>query len=112
MAVYYATKSYVLSFSRGIRRELAGTGVSVTALCPGPTHTEFEQTAKVENTRIYHWPKPIEAHVVALAGYRGMHRNREVVIPGGFNKFLAFSARLSPPFIVVEINRFLLAKWR
>ena len=51
MAVYYATKAYVLSFSEAIANELAGTGVTVTALCPGPTRTEFQKTAGVEKTR-------------------------------------------------------------
>src|SRR5262249_3935014 len=54
-AVYYATKSYVLSFSTGLARELRGTGVSVTALCPGPTRTAFEERAGLSAARIYKW---------------------------------------------------------
>src|SRR5512143_2224687 len=54
MAVYYATQSYVLSFSRGIRRELRGAGVDITTLCPGPTYTEFEASAKTQNSWLFH----------------------------------------------------------
>lgn len=112
MAVYYASKSYVLSFSRGIRRELRGTGVSVTALCPGPTRTEFEETAKAKNTRLFHWTMPMEARDVARAGYQGMQRGCGVVVPGLLNKFLAISGALSPSVIALEINRFLLSERR
>lgn len=112
MAVYYATKSYVLSFSRGIRRELRGTGVSVTALCPGPTRTEFEKTARAQHTRLFHWMIPMEAHDVARAGYQGMQRGCGVVIPGLLNKLLAISPGLGPSFIALEINRFLLSDRR
>jgi short-subunit dehydrogenase len=110
--VYYATKCYVLSFSRGIRRELCGTGVSVTALCPGATSTEFEATAKAQNTRLFHWLKPMEARDVARAGFQGMQRGCGTVVPGLLNKLLAFSPRFWPSDIVLEINRFLLAERR
>jgi short-subunit dehydrogenase len=108
MAVYYATKSYVLSFSRGIRRELRGTGVSVTVLCPGATSTEFEATARAQNTRLFHWLKPMEARDVARAGFEGMLRGSGVVVPGWLNKFIALSTELLPSAITLEINRFLL----
>lgn len=110
MAVYYATKSYVLSFSRGIRRELQGTGVSVTVLCPGATRTEFEETAKAQRTRLFQWTKPMGASVVARAGYQGMQRGCGVVVPGLLNKFLALSPGLGPSVIALEINRFLLSE--
>ncbi len=112
MAVYYATKSYVLSFSRAIRRELRGTGVSVTVLCPGATRTEFEATAKAEGTRLFRWAKPMEARDVARAGYRGMQQGRGVVVPGWMNKLLAISGALPPASIALEINRFLLSARR
>ena len=108
MAVYYATKSYVLSFSRAIRRELRGTGVSVTVLCPGATSTEFEATAKAQNTRLFHWLKPMEARDVARAGFEGMQRGSGVVVPGWLNKFIALSTELLPSSVTLEINRFLL----
>jgi len=112
MSVYYATKSYVLSFSRGIRRELYGTGVGVTALCPGATRTEFETTAKAQNTLLFKWTKPMEASAVARAGYQGMRRGCGVVIPGLLNKFMAIGAGFSPTAIVLEFNRYLLSERR
>lgn len=110
MAVYYATKSYVLSFSRGIRRELRGTGVSVTTLCPGATRTEFEETAGAQNTLLFRWSRPMVARDVALAGYKGMQRGCAEVVPGLLNKLLAISPGFSPSSLALEINRFLLAK--
>ncbi|BCK88540.1 hypothetical protein MIZ01_2345 [Sideroxyarcus emersonii] len=109
MSVYYASKSYVLSFSRGIRRELRGSGVSVTALCPGPTRTEFEETAGAQGTLLFYWSRPMEARTVALAGYRAMQRGCGVAVPGLLNKLLAAGARFSPAAIALEVNRFLLA---
>lgn len=109
MAVYYATKSYVLSFSRAIRRELQGTGVSVTALCPGATRTEFEATANAQNTRLFRWTKPMDARTVAHAGYEGMLRGKAVVVPGLMNKLMALSPRFGPAAVALEINRFLLS---
>lgn len=110
MAVYYASKSYVLSFSRSLRRELHGSGVGVTVLCPGPTATGFEQTAGAQNTLLFHWSKPMDAGTVALAGYRGMQRGCAEVVPGWMNKFLAVSPRFAPSAIALEINRYLLAR--
>lgn len=108
MAVYFATKSYVLAFSRAIRRELRGTGVTVTALCPGPTHTGFEKTAHAEDT----WLFKLAGNPAAAAriGYRGMQRSAAIVIPGWRNRLLAIATRLSPAAIVIEINRLLLVK--
>lgn len=110
MAVYYASKSYVLSFSRSIRRELRGTGVSVTALCPGATRTGFEETAHAQDTWMFRWRKPMEAREVARAGYEGMQRGKSVVVPGLLNKLMAYSPGLGPPAIALEINRLLLSK--
>lgn len=112
MAVYYATKSYVLSFSRAIRRELRGSGVTVTTLCPGATRTEFEETAKAQNTLLFKWSKPMAARDVALAGYEGLQRGKAVVVPGLLNKFLAVSPGFGPAAIALEINRLLLTERR
>jgi len=110
MAVYYATKSYVLSFSRAIRCELQTTGVSVTVLCPGATATEFEQTAGAEKTLLFNWSKPMDAKTVALAGYRGMQRGCGEVVPGFMNKVLAASTKLGPASIGLAVNKALLAR--
>ncbi len=109
MAVYYASKSYVLSFSRSLRSELHGSGVSLTVLCPGATTTEFEQTAGAQDTRMFNWIKPMEVHSVARAGFLGMQAGRDVVVPGILNKFLAISPRFLPTNVVLAINRWLLA---
>ena len=86
MAVYYATKAYVLSFSEALANETAGSGVTVTALCPGPTITEFQKQAGIAGTHLFHSPLVSDARSVALAGYRGMKRGARVVVPGFGNK--------------------------
>jgi uncharacterized protein len=110
MAVYYATKSYVLSFSRALSRELRGTGVTVTALCPGPVRTAFEAKAGLGDTRIARWLRPMKARTVAWQGYRGMQRGRSVVIPGLLAKVLSFAGELPPRWIALEVNRLLLSR--
>jgi short-subunit dehydrogenase len=77
-------------------------------LCPGATSTEFEATAKAQNTRLFHWLKPMEAREVARAGFEGMQRGSGVVVPGGLNKLIALSTELLPSALTLEINRFLL----
>ena len=104
MAVYYATKSYVLHFSEALANELAGTGVTVTCLCPGPTRTEFHQRAGMSNMFLTSRSMMAASADVARAGYEGMMRGKRVVIPGFLNKLLALSVRLAPrrlpPYIV------------
>src|SRR5215475_3319233 len=82
MAAYYATKAYVLSFSKGVARELDGSGVSVTVLSPGPTETSFDNTAGAKVNVLYNRLPKMTAAVVARAGYDGMKRQAMVVIPG------------------------------
>src|SRR5262245_28292821 len=110
MAVYYATKSYVLSFSKGIARELAGSGVSVTALCPGLTKSAFEEKSGAQETWLYRLVPQMTARAVAMAGYRAMMRGRRVVIPGFTAKLLAFAGELPPRKIALEVNRVLLSR--
>jgi len=106
MAVYYATKAYVLSFSRGLSRELDGTGVSVTVLSPGPTQTAFDDRAGADDPSVLYkrYPK-MTAEDVARSGYRGMHRQSRAVIPGFLTKLLAAAGELPPRRIALEINR-------
>src|SRR2546430_12523415 len=85
MAVYYATKAYVLSFSEALHRELKPRGVRVTALCPGPVPTEFQARAGVRNER-YQPLLTQTAEQVAQAGYRGLMAGRRLVVPGIGNK--------------------------
>ncbi|WP_055435222.1 SDR family NAD(P)-dependent oxidoreductase [Lacinutrix algicola] len=89
MALYYASKSYLLSFSEAIANELKGTGVSVTVLCPGPTKTCFQEvvsSASSENKISFNMACP---KAVAAYGYKAMLKGKVVAVPGNFNKFLA-----------------------
>ncbi len=95
MAVYYATKAYVLSFSEAVGYELKGTGVTVTALCPGPTKSAFQAEAKMTKSRLFQG-RVMDAETVAEAGYRGLMRGRSIVIPGARNRTLAFLTRFTP----------------
>ena len=107
MAVYYASKAYVLSFTRSLRSELKGTGVTITALCPGPTRTEFGQTDHVQTTRMFKIANT-SSRQVAEAGYNAMMKNRATVVPGLLNKLLAIGGELPPRIIALQINKFLL----
>ncbi len=105
MAVYYASKAYVLSFTEALANELEGSGVVVTALCPGPTETEFQKDAGLEETPLFTGPLVSDARSVAVAGYGGMKHGRRIVIPGFGNKLLAQSVRFTPRRLVTAIAR-------
>ncbi len=104
MAVYYATKAYVLSFTEALSNELKGFGVSVTALCPGPTETGFSQRAGMGDSRLFRGGT-MDARTVAQIGYRALMQGKPVVIPGLRNRLLAFSVRLAPRAAVTRITR-------
>ena len=104
MAVYYATKAYVLSFSEALAEELRGTAVSVTTLCPGPTRSGFQQRAKMEQSRLVQG-QIMDVDTVARAGYDGLINNKRIVIPGRQNKLLAFATRLLPRSLVTRLTR-------
>jgi hypothetical protein len=96
MSVYYATKAYVLSLSEGIAEELRGTGVTVTALCPGPTASGFQAGAAMGESRLVKGRKlPTAAHV-ARAGLKAMNEGRAILVPGLSNKLGAVSVRFLP----------------
>ena len=108
-AVYAATKAYVTSFSEALRSELRGTGVGVTALCPGPVRTEFTDVAQRGGAG----PAPTGptlAHVsveqVVTAALRGVERKRPIVIPGAVMKFGMTLVRLTPLPLLRLANRF------
>ena len=105
MAVYYATKAYVLSFSEALGNETAGTGVTVTALCPGPTITEFQKRAGLEMTRLFKSPLVMDAPTVARAGYDGMMRGKRVVVPGATNRTLVQALRVTPRRLAAAVAR-------
>lgn len=94
MSVYYATKAFILSFSQALREELRGTGVMVTALCPGPTDTEFEKRAKLNRSEMYKFVKPKTAEYVAEIAYAEMMKGKTVVYPGALVKASNILTRL------------------
>src|SRR5271163_160114 len=104
MAVYYATKAYVLHFSEAIANELQGTGVTVTCLCPGPTATEFQKRAKLEGIRLTKFGT-MDAHTVAEDGYRVLIAGKPVVISGFKNWLVAQSVRFAPRRMVTAVAR-------
>ena len=104
MAVYYATKAYVLSFSEALANETSGSGVTVTALCPGPTATGFQKRAGMEGTRLF-GGGVMDSAAVAREGYEGMMRGARIVIPGLRNRLLAQAVRFTPRRVVTQIAR-------
>jgi short-subunit dehydrogenase len=105
MAAYYASKAYVLSFSEAIATELRGTGVTVTALCPGAVQTGFQKRADMENSRLVQGRRIMDPSTAARAGYKAMMRGKVVEVPGLGNKAIPLFARLTPRSIVPEIVR-------
>ncbi|MGA9453664.1 MAG: SDR family oxidoreductase [Verrucomicrobiia bacterium] len=95
MAVYFATKAYVLSFTEALAEELAGTGLTITALCPGPTATNFGNVARGPNGRQFKSPK-MTAAAVARCGHRAFRKGRALCVPGLQNHFLIFLTRIMP----------------
>lgn len=105
MAVYYATKAYVLSFSEALAEELRNTEVTVTALCPGPTDTDFADTAEMGNSRLFNRFGIADAADVAKYGYDAMMSGKRLAIPGIKNKILAQANRLAPRSLSAKIAR-------
>jgi uncharacterized protein len=103
MAVYYATKAFVLSFSEAIASELEGTGVTVTALCPGPTASGFQDKADMHASALVKGKKLPTADEVATAGYKAMQRGQRVYIPGAVNWLSAQSVRFTPRNMVTSL---------
>ncbi|HEX4959860.1 MAG TPA: SDR family oxidoreductase [Thermoanaerobaculia bacterium] len=104
MAVYYATKAYVLSLSEALAEELDGTGVTVSALCPGPTATGFTARAGLEGSKLLSGPmKSMDAATVAREGYEGFRAGKRIVIPGLVNKIGAQAVRAMPRKVATRI---------
>jgi short-subunit dehydrogenase len=112
MAVYYASKAYVLSFTEALREELGRRGVRVSVLCPGPVPTEFQARAGFHphyNSAVLDVP----AAEVARQGYQGLMANKRAVLPGLGIKFVPFMLRLCPrSFIAAAVAHFQLRKLR
>jgi uncharacterized protein len=104
MAIYYATKSYVLSLGRAIGHELGGTGVTITTLCPGPTTSEFAEVANMQGAALFEGPMPVmTAAEVARQGYAALKAGHLQIIPGLVNRITAISTRFTPTAILLMI---------
>jgi short-subunit dehydrogenase len=107
MAVYYATKAYVLSFSEAINNEVSGSGVTVTTLCPGPTKSGFQEVASLRESRLVKGRILATSKEVAEYGYKAMLKGKSVAIPGIVNYLMANSVRFFPRSAVVKVARFI-----
>ena len=103
MAAYCATKAFVLSLSEAISEEVRGTGVCVTALCPGVTRTGFQARANVEHIQLTSG-NMMSARQVAEAGYKALMRGQAVVVPGFLNQLLVFAVRIAPRSLARRIS--------
>ncbi len=110
MAVYYATKAYVISFSEALANELAGKGITVTCLCPGATETSFAGRAGNDQSRLFKKLRPMDAKTVARAGYQGLLKGKTMVIPGFRNWLVVESLRISPRKVVTAVSRWVSEK--
>jgi len=105
MSVYFATKAFVLSFSEAIANELKGTGVTVTALCPGATDTGFKAASSLEDSNLFKGTQIATSKEVAEFGYTKMMEGKTVAIHGVVNNLLAQSVRFAPRNIVTSLAR-------
>ena len=112
MAVYYATKAFVNSFSQALSNELSGSGVTVTCLCPGPTATEFADVSGMKATKVFTVGSVMAAGPVAVAGVTGMKRGKRLVTPGFRNRLLIFLERFAPRGAVLKVVRWMQEKRR
>jgi len=107
MAVYYATKAYVISFSEAVANEVRDSGVTVTCFCPGPTHTGFAKRAGNDKSRLFKQLGAMNVEKVALDGYRAVMEGRSLAISGVHNWIVAQSTRFAPRKVVTAISRWI-----
>jgi short-subunit dehydrogenase len=114
MAVYCATKAYVLSFGEAIGHELKDSGVQVTTLCPGATDTGFAHAADAADTALFKGSTVavMSASDVARIGYQGLKARRQVVVTGLRNRIMAIASRLSPPSLSLRVSDWILSSTR
>lgn len=105
MSVYFATKAFVLHFSEAIANELHGTGVTVTALCPGATESGFKAAAAMDDSDLFKGKKVPSSKVVAEYGYAAMQKGKRVAIHGAMNYIMANGIRFAPRNVVTAIVR-------
>jgi len=107
MAVYYATKAYVISFTEALANELKRSGVTVTCFCPGATETGFASRAGNDKTRLFQKFGAMNVKTVATQGYRGLMKGKTLVIAGTKNWVIAESVRFAPRKMVTAISRWI-----
>ena len=105
MAVYYASKAYVLSFTEALAEELRGSGVKISCLCPGPVKTNFQKRAYITDTPLANSPLLVDVREVARIGYEGLKQGKRVVIPGWKNRLGVELLRIAPREMVTRIVR-------
>jgi short-subunit dehydrogenase len=103
MAVYFATKSYVLSFSEAIAAEVKGFGITVTTLCPGATRSNFQKVALIDDSQHFKFKRMMSSDEVARIGIDAMKNGKNVVIPGLMNKVFTLILRFLPYFIITNV---------
>lgn len=107
MAVYYATKAYVISFTEAIANEVRNSGVTVTCFCPGATHTGFAKRAGNDKSRVFKQFGAMNVEKVALDGYRAVMEGKTLAISGAHNWLVAQSTRFAPRKLVTAISRWI-----
>ena len=105
MAVYSASKAYVLSFSQAVDNEARDQGVTVTALCPGPTESGFQEAASMQNSKMFNNSKLPTSSEVAAYGYDAMIKGKSLAIPGIMNNFMADAVGIIPRKWVLKLIR-------
>ncbi|MBE9136516.1 SDR family oxidoreductase [Nodosilinea sp. LEGE 07088] len=106
MAVYYASKAFVLSFTEAIATELEGTGVTATTLCPGPTQSEFAERAEIKDAKLFETAGNLPTSAdVAIYGYAAMEKGERTAVHGTVNQMLSLATRLLPRKKLAAITR-------
>ena len=103
-AVYHASKAFVLSWSEALAEELENTNITLTALCPGPTDTDFFEKADMVDTRAFQKANLMPPQPVAESGYKGLMSGDRIVVPGAMNKAMVFSRRFLPKTAQAKMN--------
>lgn len=106
-AVYYATKAFVLSFSEALTQECAGTNVRVTALCPGPTKSEFAERSGMDRRRLFKMARLMSSETVARTGWRAFRNGKRVIITGNSNRLSAAGGKLMPHRLLLPVVAYL-----
>lgn len=105
MANYYASKSYVLSFTEAIRSEINNRNIKISTLCPGPTETNFEKASKLDNGHLFNSMKVMSAEKVVKIAYKDFNRGKSIIIPGFTNKLIVFISRFISRNLLLKITK-------